>query len=402
MEQTLAQAKVPARSGVLPVLFAGFVLSGIATVIVGPMLPIFIRRWSLDDSQAGFFSMIQFLFALIGTLASSALAHSRGYRPPLVLGYSFMAAGLVGLNADAHAVALAATAAFGLGYGFITPGTNLYVAEAGGARSASYLSVLNLCWGIGAMICSPLIALALKNNAITPLLIGLGVVGAFLTASLFFIPLGPEHTQKSSSSVASSASDASTPSAASHNIALGVTIALAVLFFTYVAVENSIGIWAAEYSKRLANGITSLTTLAPMFFYAGLTIGRASAPFALARFSERATVLGALALAATGNLGLVASSSLRLAIAGVFLAGLGCASVYPIYIAWLSRWYGENAKKVGGVLFSLASLGGAAGAPIVGAVSKLSGNLRIGLLMPLAGLLTMLCIVLFLRRRTAS
>src|SRR5260370_250653 len=55
------------RTGLLAVLFIGFILSGIATTIVGPMLPVFIRRWGLDDGQAGLFSTIQFLSPLVGT-----------------------------------------------------------------------------------------------------------------------------------------------------------------------------------------------------------------------------------------------------------------------------------------------------------------------------------------------
>src|SRR5216683_193667 len=37
------------RTTLLAVLFVGFVLSGIATTIVGPMLPVFIRRWGRAD-----------------------------------------------------------------------------------------------------------------------------------------------------------------------------------------------------------------------------------------------------------------------------------------------------------------------------------------------------------------
>jgi len=63
--------------------------------------------------------------------------------------------------------------------------------------------------------------------------------------------------------------DVTTAGAASPAIGLGVTIAMGAMFFIYVAMENGIGIWSAEYAKRLANGITGMTTLAPMFFYAG-------------------------------------------------------------------------------------------------------------------------------------
>src|SRR5207249_10147980 len=113
-------------------------------------------------------------------------------------------------------------------------------------------------------------------------------------------------------------------------------------------------------------------------------------------------VLGALSLAATATALLIASRSLPVATVAVFLAGLGCASVYPIFIAWLSRWYGPAAKKIGGILFALASLGGSAGPGLIGAVSKYSGSLRVGLLVPLAGAIILIGLVLLLRRRTAA
>ena len=391
-EQNPAITEAQGHRNLLILLFAGFVLSGIATTIVGPMLPIFIRRWSLDDGQAGLFSSIQFLAALGGTLASSAIAASWGYRPALVMGYALMGGGLASLNADTHGVALTATAAFGLGYGLITPGTNLFVAELGGAKSASLLNQINFAWGAGAMICSPLIALALKRNGLGILLTGTAVFGGVLVLGLLFVSFG----------VQKQGNDVNTTGVTSAAFGLGVTIALAAMFFIYVAMENGIGIWSAEYAKRLANGITGMTTLAPMFFYAGLTSGRAAAPLFLRHLHEKKIVLGALSLAATATALLIASRSLPVATVAVFLAGLGCASVYPIFIAWLSRWYGPAAKKIGGILFALASLGGSAGPGLIGAVSKYSGSLRVGLLVPLAGAIILIGLVLLLRRRTAA
>ena len=373
-------------------LFAGFILSGIATTIVGPMLPLFIRRWHLDDGQAGLFSTIQFSAAWIGTVASSAIASWRGYRPALVLGYGLMGGGLAILNADTHIVALAATATFGLGYGLITPGTNLCVAELGGGKSASLLNLLNFAWGVGAMACSPLVALALKGNAVGSLLVGCAVFGGLMVLGLLFASFGIDGGAKETLAAGASSPGPGWP----------ILFALASLFFIYVAMENGIGIWAAEYAKRLAGGINGMTTLAPMFFYAGLTSGRAAAPLALRRQPERKIVLGALGLAGAGTIALIAASTLKIAIVAVFFAGLGCASVYPIYIAWLSRWYGERARKIGGLLFALASLGGSVGPWLIGFVSKLSSSLRIGLVVPLFSALIMVGVVLLLRRQTAD
>jgi len=122
----------------------------------------------------------------------------------------------------------------------------------------------------------------------------------------------------------------------------------------------------------------------------------------LRHLKERTLELGVLALAAAGDALLIVSPGVSVAIVAVFLAGLGCASIYPIYIAWLSRWYGARAKKIGGVLFAVASLGGSAGPWLVGSVSQLTGSLRIGLLVPLLCALIMIGLVLTLRRQTTA
>jgi MFS transporter, FHS family, glucose/mannose:H+ symporter len=389
-EQTSAQPKDHGHRNLLILLFAGFVLTGIATVIVGPMLPVFIQKWSLDDRQAGFFFSVQFTSSMAGVGLSSALSTWRGYRPPLILGYALIGAGLAGLNVNSHMLALAATSSFGCGYGLVIPGTNLLVAAAGGKRSASLLNLLNFAWGVGAVACSPLILLALKHLKLPGLLVGLAIAGALMVLGLTFASFGSE--RRGAGAKAEQTSTVET--------GLAVTVALAALFFIYVAMETSVGGWAAELAKRLAHGASGMTTLAPMFFYTGLMSGRAIAPLVLLGLRERRLVLGALSLSAGGTVIVMASSTLKVAILGVFLAGLGCASIYPIYIAWLSRWYGPRARHVGGFLFALASLGGAAGPWLVGAVSKYSGNLRMGLLVPLAGAVTMIWLVLLLRRQT--
>ena len=391
-QQTSTPGPAQSYRNLFIILCAGFVLNGIATTIVCPMLPLFIRRWSLDDGQAGLFSTVQFIAALCGTLVSTAIVSRRGYRAPLVVGYLLMGVGLFFLNAETYRTAMFAVGTYGLSYGLVTPGTNLLVAEVGGSKSASLLNLLNSSWGVGAMACSPLIALALRRNAVSAFLAGFAVFGGLIVLSLLFASFGKHgHVE---------AANAAPPSAP--EIGLAITVALAALFFIYVAVENGIGIWAAEYAKRLASGITGTTTLAPAFFYSGLTSGRALAPLVLHRISERKVVLGAFGLTLASTILLIASKTLTLALPAIFLAGLGCASVYPIYIAWLSRWYGSRAKKIGGILFALASLGGSAGPSLVGFTSKLSGSLRIGFSVPLLGIVIMIFLVLALRRQTSA
>ena len=174
---------------------------------------------------------------------------------------------------------------------------------------------------------------------------------------------------------------------------------MAALFFIYVGTETSIGGWSAERVRRLAVHGANLATIAPMFFYAGLMAGRGLVSFVLVRFCERQVVRAALGLATLGTVVVIAAGSQRIAVGGFVLAGLGCASVYPIYISWFSKWYGAAARRLGGVVFSMASLGGSAMPWLVGFTSMKAASLRTGLLVPLIGCLVMLGGLVLLRRQ---
>lgn len=384
-----APASTGNRTGLLTLLFAGFVLTGIPTVIIGPILPLFISRWSLNDSQAGLFFTVQFIAALCGVWITTALTSWRGYRPGLFLGYMLTGAGLALLNAPTHMLALAATAAFGTGYGMVIPPTNLSAAEAGGQRSAGLVSLLNFAWGIGAVACAPLIMLALRHQFLPALLFTVAS-SAFVLAGFFLFVSFP--ADKHASPAESTSGPAATP-------ALAITICVAALFFIYVGTETSIGGWAAEHAKRLAGHATGLPTIAPMFFYAGLMTGRGVASLALMRVRERHVILMAMALATLGTVIVISANWERTAFVGFAIAGFGCASIYPIFISWFSKWYGAAARRLGGVVFSMASLGGSALPWLVGFISTRAGSLRVGLLVPLAGCFAMLGVLALLHRR---
>ncbi len=164
------------------------------------------------------------------------------------------------------------------------PPTNLAVAEIGGAKSASLVSLVNFAWGAGAVSCSPLVLLALKKGFLPAFLFVFAAIGGLLAFSFLFaaFPEGRHATANPTSS-----SPAISPG-------LLTTATLAALFFLYVSVEVSLGSWSAAYAKRLPGWGEGISTLAPMFFYGGLLTGRASAPFVLARVREFRLVMMAL------------------------------------------------------------------------------------------------------------
>src|SRR5580658_10641169 len=118
----------PISSAASIVLHAGYVVAGIVTTLIGPILPILIGRWSLSDQRAGLFFTAQFCGSMAG-VASLGWLIKRGYRHTFVCGFSLIAAGVAGLNLGSNVASLAAAAVFGCGLGQTLSATNLWVAE---------------------------------------------------------------------------------------------------------------------------------------------------------------------------------------------------------------------------------------------------------------------------------
>jgi fucose permease len=232
--------------------------------------------------------------------------------------------------------------------------------------------------------------LAVRHRHLSTLLVMLAACAWTLAAAFLFVKFPAEiHAEKSET-------PANMPAGVS---GVAFTSGVASLFFIYVGTEASIGGWAAEHAKRLTREVTSLAMIAPTFFYGGLMSGRAAATLVLARVRGTYVITCALSLAVIGVAIVIAAPSQRIAVVGLAIAGAGCASIYPLYIAWFSRWYGTAARKFGGLVFSMASFGGSALPWLVGVTSTRFGSLRIGLLVPLAGCLVMAMVIAVLHRQ---
>jgi MFS family permease len=222
--QIPAKASSNSKSVIFFLLCAGFVVNGIVISFIGPVLPEFMAKWGLDDSRAGLFSLVQFSASLAGVLISSALISAKGFKPAITLGLVMLGLGFALLNARTFPLALAASGIYGLGYGFNTPGTNLWVGETYGNRRASALNIMNLAWGAGAISSSPLAMLSVRTSHVTPLLYLVGTICAALALLLLRMPFGKPHQEKDPAPFA-------TPAKPAGN---GVAALLGILFFVYV------------------------------------------------------------------------------------------------------------------------------------------------------------------------
>ncbi len=380
-----------------PIIFyllcAGFIVNGIVISFIGPLLPVFSAKWGLDDARAGYFLLVQFLASFIGVLLSSRLIASRGFKPAIVFGLALLGIGFALLGAPTFHLALVASGIYGLGYGFNTPGTNLWVSESYGARRASALNVVNLAWGVGAIVSSPLAKLTIRTSSVKLLF---WIVGAtcVLTAAILMRMKFAKPPQE--------AATGETLRASGKN-GMGVAALLGVLFFVYVGTEVGTSSWSATHAQRATEWASNSWALTPMFFFAGLLGGRGAAAVILLRLKEVTVAVSGLLLAASAELFFITAHSQATLFASAFFVGLGLSSLYPIWVAWLSKWFGEQARKVGGVMFALAALGSASMPWLVGVVSNCYGhNVRVGLVVPLVGCAVMLATIGLLRPSTRS
>ena len=114
-------------------------------------------------------------------------------------------------------------------------------------------------------------------------------------------------------------------------------------------------------------------------------LGRWLAPLLLRLTDEIRLVQAGLLMACAGMAGLVSSHGLLGVTVSASLAGLGLSYVYPITISLLSREFGMASSRVGSLMFTMSSIGGAFMPWMVGASSNHFGCLKAGLAVPLIG-----------------
>lgn len=374
--------KTPASASSLTLAaYVAFVPIGIATVLLGPMLPTLSARWSLNYAQAGALFTAQYFASTVAVAVSGVLASRYGFRFPMKAGLTLVAAGLGLLLAGPKVLGVACIAAYGAGLGLAVPAANLLVAAANAERRSARLNLLNFFWSAGAVACPFLVAAAEKSRQI-PLF--LGFIAVFCVAVAIGIAAMPARIAEP---------EASRP--ADRKIVplirqrLNAFVILGVLFFVYVGTENGFGQWVASYAKSLGRMTLTVAVMTPSFFYAALMLGRWIAPLLLRTIDEVKLVQAGLLLACAGNAGLLFSHGLVGVMASACATGLGLAAVYPITISLLSQEFGTASSRIGSVMFVMSNLGGGLLPWIVGLSSNRLGTLKAGLVVPLLGCLMM-------------
>lgn len=370
----------------LPLLRLLFLLTGLGTAMLGPILPLVARQWHLRDEQTGLLLMAQFCGAFIGG-ASMSWRLRRG----LLLGLAAATVG-VGCFAAAPGLALACAGLLlgGFGIGHSITAINILAGLRFTERRASTLALLNFFWSFGAML-SPLLAAALTPRFRLGSILG-GLAVLFGVCGLAF-----------AAQVRSGERDTPPQNARNHSVsgltARSMTVFLAMLFL-YGGLETCLSGWLTTYSLRYGRHGLVVSEYTTLLFWMSLTLGRAASSALLLAVREKLVWRLALLAAMLLTFALALSQTAAAIAITTVLLGLSVAPWFPITFALLMAE--QPRPQQAGLVISVSGLGAASLPWLMGVISTRGGGLQMALITPVLAGAGLLALSFAVRTRPAT
>ncbi|HVE56874.1 MAG TPA: MFS transporter [Pyrinomonadaceae bacterium] len=353
-------------------LHAGFFVSGIATVIIGQLLPILKDKFVLNDEQLGNFFPAQFAGSLIGTFLTNWFGKRNRFLLASLLGCFLMGAGVLMLNAGSYELCLSGFFVNGLGIGLTLPSINMLILELNPMRAAAALSVLNFFWGVGAIISQPFVDFFARGTNIFTPTVCLSIVLLIIGIALVLMP--KEIEQKPAAS-GEEEIDFSVPIWTN-------PVAWMIAFFNFIHVgyESAMGGWLKTYTQRVEDG-AAMNLLPPItLYFVFFVVGRGVAPIFFRFLNENKMLFLSLLTILLGMGILLSARNVWLLSVGASIAGFGTSSVFPTNMSRFTKTFGASASRRATPFFICGTLGAAFTTWFIGYVSnRFDNDLRSGM-----------------------
>ncbi|GAA5036068.1 MFS transporter [Microbacterium fluvii] len=367
----------------LAIIYIAFISLGLPDALVGSGWPVMHEDLGVPLGYAGILTMIIAAGTIVSSLLSERVTRRFGAGLVTAVSVALTASALLGFAFSGSFWMLCLWAIpYGLGAGAVDAALNNYVALHYAAR---HMNWLHSFWGVGASI-SPFIMGAAISS-------GLGwssayqVVGGIqvvLTALLFVsLPLWTRVDRTRPPVAHDDTTDTVAPSNAPAHRHVPLRAALSIpgvplilaAFFAYCAVESTLILWASTYlvTERGIDAATAATFGA--LFLLGITAGRFLSGFFADRVGDRALIRGGFLTVGVG-VALIALpfTTDALALAGLVIAGLGCAPIYPAIVHSTPANFGaRNSQAIIGIQMAAAYTGSTVMPPLFGGLSAWTG-----------------------------
>jgi fucose permease len=377
----------------LPIFLVFFAMGFVDAM--GPLASTIQKQYSLSGFMAGLLPAFAFVAFAIFSVPGGVFTARVGKKNMMLLALALVALGVLvpTVTVPGFALLLAGVFVLGVGTTFLQVAGNPIMRDVSPeGRFASNLSLAQFVKGVGSVVSTFLVGLLavgeLGWRRIFPVFLALTVV-----ALLAVLALKVKETRAEvPPSVGSSLSLLGEPA-----------FGLAVLgIFLYVGAEVGMNTWLGPRLESLGFTADNLrfagvdwgresTALGSTLFFVGLTVGRLLGSGILSVMSPRSFFRLSAALGTAGIL-CVLSGAPALAVAGVVLAGLGFANIWPVLFSLTVEARPERSAELSG-LMCMAIFGGAVLPPLMGRIKDTAG-LGPAFLVPLAGFVYLLVLSL--------
>ncbi|HPB39968.1 MAG TPA: MFS transporter [Flexilinea sp.] len=359
----------------LILIYASFISLGLPDSVLGSAWPMMKIELHAPDDFAGYIFMVVAGGTIISSLFSSRFIKRFGTGVVTFVSVLMTATALFLFHfAPSYYWFLIFAIPLGLGAGAVDSGLNEFVAEHYESR---HMSWLHSFWGLGAMT-GPIIISKLfasgqtwRNGYLIISIIQFGLAAIlFLSLPLWKKVKEREKIQQElNPPIESDLSQTKKSSGVSVLLKHPGVFPVLISIFLYCGVEQTMMLWGATYLIASRN-VTPATAAAWIsLFLAGITIGRFLSGFATFKLSNKMMIrLGELIILIGLTL-LIFPLPSPFVQAGIFIAGLGCAPIYPCMLHETPVRFGkEHAQEIMGIQMAVAYLGSTLVPPTLGAI----------------------------------
>jgi fucose permease len=376
----------------LAALLAAYVLLGMATTMLGPLLPLLQAQWQLSDRQLGLLFVAQFCGGFAGSMLSGEVTRRRSAAFTGRLGFLLIAAGFAIMPWPQPGTLILGIASYGIGIGLALPSITLTVCALFRDQPARALNLLNFFWAVGA-IAAPGLVLKLVAGDLHRLRTTL--LAAAVLQLPFVLRLPATAEQPAALGRAGVADGLA-------GRELRLILSCALLIFAYVGVENGVAGWMPTFAMRFHGLEAGKIAALQAIFWAAFLLSRLLTAALIRSGDELRLLAPALLTAALGSLILLGGRGEASQVVAALLMGAGFAPVFPTAVSLLTASISDEWRPRLGWVYAAGGLGGAAVPYAIGALSNATGNLRSAMSLLLLAEFVVFLMLLLMKRQSQS